>query len=255
LWRVVRGVLAAFILVTAMASLASAQPAPAQERRVTLTFNDIAAADAITQFRWLAEVPVIFTPPPSTARITLSTLNVPLDEALTALCGQIKYAWSKVGAMYVLVPAQREPLLPGRGDVADRVLYPDRQRLDAARLMLTLTRSQVARVSQGDSLKYAELSRAQQDVLGGIYGRLIAAARGGWVQAAPDLAAASTTPPDSLAFSIRGYVWRLEQGQQPSQPPPAGSVPAQPAPASGTPGSSEQPSPTPPSGETPAPAE
>jgi len=168
------------------------------------------------------------------------------------LCGQIKYAWSKVGAMYVLVPAQREPLLPGRGDVADRVLYPERQRLDAARLMLTLTRSQVARVSQGDSLKYAELSRPQQDLLAGIYGRLLAAARGGWVQAAQDLAAAPTPLPDSLAFSIRGYVWRLEQGQQPSQPAPAGSVPAQPAPASGTPGSSQQPSPAPAPEESPA---
>jgi hypothetical protein len=254
LGRGLRGGIAALILSAAFAQGGSAQPAGAQEPRITLTFNDVAAADAITQFRWLAEVPVVFTPPPAAARVTLSMLNVPLADALTALCQQMKYEWTKTGAMYVLTPAQRQPLLPGAADIVDRVLYRERQRLDGARLMLTLTRSQVARVSQGDSLKYSELSHPQQALLAGIYGRLVAGARRGWVQGAQGLASAPTTPPDSLAFSIRGYVWRVEQGQQP-QPPPAGSVRAQPPPGEAPQPGAEQPSPTPAPQETPAPHE
>ncbi|UCH33289.1 MAG: STN domain-containing protein [Armatimonadota bacterium] len=203
------------IVAVAVAHLLLVPPAWAQERRITLSFEDVAAADAVIQFRWLAEVPIVFQPPANDVRINLVMQEVPLEQALDALCRQMSYEWRKVGQVYVLRPAQRAPLLPAPEDLANRVLYSERQRLDAARLMLTLTQSQIARASQGDALAYGDLSQPQQELLGGIFGRLISAVRGGWLPGARALEGSPSEPPESLAFSIRGYVWRLE-GPQPA---------------------------------------
>ena len=203
--------------------------AVAQRERITLGFQGVAAADAIIQFRWLAEVPVVFEPPAADASVTLTMVEVPLEDALTALCAQMGYQWRKVGELYVLEPAQRTPLLPSPEDLADRFLFPERERLDAARLLLTLTAGQIALAAQGESLRYADLGPTQQDLLGRVYDRLITAARAGWVPGAQGLAGAATTPPDSLAFSIRGYIWGLEQPRQPgAAQAPQGSTPPQP---------------------------
>jgi len=207
-----------------------AAPALAAEKPITLSFHDVAAADAILQFRWLAEVPIVFQPPPGNVRVNLALHEVPLAAALTALCQTMGYEYHKVGQVYVLTPAQRASLLPAAADIAQRVLDPQRQRLNAARLMLTLTPDQIARTAQGDSLKYSELSSGQQELLGEIYGHLIAAARAGWIQGTQDLATAAATPPTSLAFSIRGYVWRLQQPAQPGAPQPGPSAGTSPPP-------------------------
>jgi len=212
---------AAVILAGALAQLMAAAPALAQQERVTIAFEDVAAADALMQFRWVAGVPVVYQPPPD-VRISLILQDVPLDHALTTLCEQMGYEWRKVGRVYVLGPAERKPLLPAPADLESRFLYPERQRLDAARLMLALTRTQVARAAEGDGLQYSELSRRQQEILARIWGRLTAAARAGWIGGAGALDTASAAPPpESLAFSIRGYVWRVEEPQAvPPQPSP-----------------------------------
>jgi len=224
-----------YCLVLACA-LAAVAPAVAQQgdvaqHRITLAFQDAAAADAIAQFRWVAEVPIVFSPPPET-RMSLSMMDVPLNAALDALCRQIGYEWRTVGEVYVLYPAQRTPLLPAPAELEDRVLYPDRQHLDAARLVLALTEDQVASLSGGASLRYSVLSPSQQDLLKTIYGRLLAAARGRWIEGAQGLASGPDTPPDSLAFGIRGFVWRLQQPTPGPATAPSQPRPQQPAPPS-----------------------
>jgi hypothetical protein len=217
------GVLTASLVAFVVTAVAAATAETPPQRRITLAFQDAAAADALAQFRWVAEVPIIFTPPPD-KRISVTMMDVPLDAALTALCRQLGYEWRTVGQVYVLIPAQRPPLLPSPVDIEDRVLYPDRQRLDAARLVLTLTRSQIASLSEGNSLAYSELAPNQQDIAGAIYRRLMEAVRGNWIQGAQALASAPASPPSTLALTIRGYAWRLAQPSTPSgqpQPPPS----------------------------------
>jgi hypothetical protein len=228
-WLGPRSFLCALVLA-AISGRFGAAPALAGDKPITLSFHDAAAADAILQFRWLAGVPIVFQPPAGNVRVSLALHEVPLPAALSALCQNIGYEYRKIGQVYALTPKQRPPLLPAAADIADRFLYSERQRLNAARLMLTLTPDQVARTAQGESLKYSELSSRQQELLGEIYGRLIAAARAGWIQGTRGLATAPATPPASLAFSIRGFIWRLEQPQQAGAPrQPAATPSGQPA--------------------------
>lgn len=225
--RVARWVGFCLVLAGAAAAVApaAAQPSDAEQRRITLAFQDAAAADAITQFRWVADVPIVFSPPPE-KRLSLSMMDVPLDAALDALCKQIGYEWRTVGGVYVLFPASRAPMLPAAGDLENRVLYPDRQRRDAARLALALTGSQIAGLSGGAGLRYSTLPAGQQDLLKTIYDRLLAGARGAWIEGAQSLASAPDTPPDSLAISLRGFVWRLQQPGAPARSTPAPAGPA-----------------------------
>lgn len=225
LWALAIG---AGLAQVALSGLARAEDQQ-QPKRVTFAFEELAAADAIMQLRWLADVPIVFQPPPD-VRINLSVMEVPLDRALTALCDPLGYEWMRVGSIYVLRPAQREPLLPAP-DPPERFLYTDLQRLDAARLILALDSDQLARVSQGQALTYPELSPAQQRILSDIYTRLITAARREWIPGAERLSAAPATLPPSLAFSIRGYTWRIAQPPARPQPAPAPTPEQQPEPA------------------------
>jgi len=207
-----RRVCAWVIAAAGLLALAAGGPALAQpkSKTITLAFDNIAATDAIMQFRWLADIPIVFAPPPD-ARVSLSMMEVPLDDALDALCAQIGYTRRTVGRTYVLTPAERKPLLPTAADLEDRFLHPERQGLDAARLLLALTREQTALLSGGETLSYADLSPAQQELLGGIYTRLVGAARAGRIPGAQMLADALASPPDTLALGIRGYVWSMER--------------------------------------------
>ena len=207
-----RRVCAWVIAAAGLLALAAGGPALAQpkSKTITLAFDNIAATDAIMQFRWLADIPIVFAPPPD-ARVSLSMMEVPLDDALDALCAQIGYTRRTVGRTYVLTPAERKPLLPTAADLEDRFLHPERQGLDAARLLLALTREQTALLSGGETLSYADLSPAQQELVGGIYTRLVGAARAGRIPGAQMLADALASPPDTLALGIRGYVWSMER--------------------------------------------
>jgi len=234
-----RRVCAWVIAAAGLLALAAGRPAAAQpkSKTITLAFDNIAATDAIMQFRWLADIPVVFAPPPD-VRVSLSMMEVPLDDALNALCAQVGYTWRTVGRVYVLTPAKRRPLLPTAADVEDRFLHPERQGLDAARLLLALTRGQIDLLSGGQTLSYADLSPAQQELVGGIYTQLIGAARAGWLPGAQMLADAPASPPDTLAFGIRGYVWSAEQPSAPLFPYPLHELIIQPP---GAPGLGEEP--------------
>jgi len=235
---------AAVVVVALMWLLMAPAAAPAQ-RLITVAFKDTPAADAIVQLCWLAEAAIVFHPPASDARVSLAMDNVPARDAIRAVADAIGYSTREVGPIYVLAPTQQAPPLPAPADVEEQYLYSDRQELDAARLALALTPSQIAQVAQGGTLEYSELSAGEQGLLAGIYNRLIRAAQAGWIAGAKGLENAPAAPPPSLAFGIRGWLWRMQRlPQQPTAPlggqapaPPAGdapAAPAQPAPGGGS---------------------
>lgn len=209
-------------LLVVIALMLLIAPAASAQRLISLAFKDTPAADAIAQLAWLAEAAIVLRPPASDARVSLVMDNVPAADAIRAVADAIQYGVREVGPVYVLAPTEPAPLLPAPAQVAEQYLYADRQGLDAARLALMLSPSQIAQLAQGGTLAYSDLSAGEQDLLGGIYRRLIRAAQAGWVSGATSLENAPAEPPLALAFGIRGWVWRMQRPpQQPTAPPAA----------------------------------
>jgi len=217
--RLGSGLLAvSIVLLAALSAVAapaeSGSPAP---RMFSLDLVNLPLADALLDLHWKSAASIVAANGSAAARITLRASNLGVEKALDMICEQADCRWSRSGSYYVVT--QRAPSYGGLPPIEQDegfLLYPERERLAAGRLLSALDARQLSRLGRGERLFWGDLRPAQRDILSALYGDLQGYLRR--LVSEDPLAAAARKgllgPEDEVTFSLRTGLWSMEGTQR-----------------------------------------
>jgi hypothetical protein len=174
-------------------------------------------ADVLLGLHWKSGASIVAANGSAAARITLRASNLGVEKALDMICEQAGCRWSRSGSYYVVT--ERAPSYGGLPPIEQDegfLLYPERERLAAGRLLSALDARQLSRLGRGERLFWGDLRPAQQDILSALYNDLQGYLRR-LVSEHPLAAAARRGllgPADELTFSLRTGLWSMEGTQR-----------------------------------------
>jgi len=217
--RPASGLLAISILLVAGSSAfaAAAQPGSPGPRTLSLDLVNLPLTDVLLDLHWKSGASIVAANGGAPERITLRASNLGVEKALDMICERANCRWSKSGAYYVVTPkGVTYGGLPPIEQDENFLLYPERERLAAGRLLSALDGGQIARLGSGAQFSWADLRPAQQDMLTGLYqglqqyltrlgadDSLAVAARRGLLG-----------PVEEVTFTLRTGLWSMEGTQR-----------------------------------------